>query len=154
MSLNKCKVCNKLAENQCGHCRNVSYCSAKCQAKDWHHLGHSLICNELGASAKPKTTPFYILNIKETTLGNNELKKTIVKTPNMQLAVEHVMPNKVVGPETHDVDQFIVVVAGSAKIKVADQTFDLKRDDAIVVPANTQHTVTAKDHLRFYTIYA
>ena len=40
--INSCVICNEEAEKKCSRCKNVSYCSKKCQAIDWKL--HKKIC--------------------------------------------------------------------------------------------------------------
>jgi len=39
----RCEVCKLPAALKCGKCREVSYCSKECQAKDWK-AGHKVTC--------------------------------------------------------------------------------------------------------------
>ncbi|KAL0026013.1 hypothetical protein WJX79_001151 [Trebouxia sp. C0005] len=39
----RCEICKQPAPLKCGKCREVSYCSKECQAKDWK-AGHKVTC--------------------------------------------------------------------------------------------------------------
>ena len=273
----KCNVCKKESQFICGNCQSIHYCSQKCQQKDWTHLGHEMICNDLkrkrdadqqhseyGPYTKSSRTlaetplrrtlpprllalldnPTFIYdwvqqntmdlimnkvypadvgfygvlnesnwfwyfvyyrfvqpnviqrntyssaynsainyrqllfgqincglhksnpaknwttNIEQLTLQNESAKKVVFRNEEIEVAVEHLVPNQILGPETHpNSSQFIRLESGKADIKIDNQTYSLNASskdgkDTIVVPKNTPHTIMSKSHVKFYTIYS
>ena len=98
------------------------------------------------------------MNIEELTSNNKSAKKIIYADNNMELAVESVEPYQQVLKEVHPHStQFIRIESGSGYIEMNGQIIklDILNNDAVIVPANTAHEITArKNGLKFYTIYS
>ena len=43
--MDTCSICGSPASRACGACRVATYCSEKCQAKDWNALHHRICIN-------------------------------------------------------------------------------------------------------------
>ena len=98
------------------------------------------------------------MNIEKLTSNNKSAKKIIYVDNNMELAVESVEPYQKVLKEVHPRStQFIRVESGSGYIEINGRIIklDILNNDAVIVPANTLHEITArKNGLKFYTIYS
>ena len=101
-------------------------------------------------------------NIEELTTNNTTFRTEVFTGKNMQLTVMSIGPGEEIGLEVHsDVDQFLRVEAGSAKVVMGaskdklDETHELRDDFAVIIPAGTWHNVlnTGKDALKLYSIY-
>ncbi len=101
-------------------------------------------------------------NIEELTTNNTAFRTEVFTGKNLQLTVMSIGPGEEIGLEVHgDVDQFLRVEAGSAKVVMGaskdklDETHELRDDFAVIVPAGTWHNVinTGKEPLKLYSIY-
>ncbi len=100
---------------------------------------------------------FYVKNILDDTLENENFRKVLFTGPKSQLVVMCLQPGEDIGSEVHpDIDQFIRIEEGEGKAVLDGQEFELKDDFAVVVPAGTEHNFinTSEDKkLKLYTIY-
>lgn len=101
-------------------------------------------------------------NIEELTTKNTTFRTEVFTGKNLQLTVMSIGPGEEIGLEVHDdVDQFLRVEAGSAKVVMGatkgalDETHELQDDFAVIIPAGTWHNVlnTGKTALKLYSIY-
>jgi len=98
----------------------------------------------------------YKVNIEKKTISNNNYRKVLFTTEQMQLVVMSLLPGEDIPREKHkDTSQYIRVEDGECQIIVDKKKFRLKSDDSIIIPANTWHYVknTGKKKLKIYTIY-
>jgi len=99
----------------------------------------------------------YITNIEEETIKNESFRKVLYTAPNSQLVVMSLKPGEEIGMEVHDLDQFIRVESGEAKVILDGEESEVLDDYAVVIPAGTNHNVinTSSDkELKLYTIYS
>lgn len=100
----------------------------------------------------------YIGNIEDETEKNEYFRKVLFTGPHSQLVVMSLKPNEDIGMETHpDVDQFIRIEEGEGKVILNGEERPIKEDDAIVVPAGTEHNVintSSENPLKLYTVYS
>ena len=100
----------------------------------------------------------YIDNIEKLTLANQNFRKVLFTTQQMQLVVMTLKPNEDVGMEIHsDNDQFFRIEKGEGKVILNKKEHPIKEDDVIIIPAGTEHNVintSSTEPLQFYTIYA
>lgn len=98
----------------------------------------------------------YLLNIEKETVENTDYRRVLYTTKQSQLVLMCIMPGDEIGEETHDLDQFIRIEAGSAKATLDDIPHDLCTDHAVVIPAGTKHNIvnTGDVPLKLYTLYA
>lgn len=95
-------------------------------------------------------------NIERLTLRNNNYRKVLHTTKNMQLVVMSLNPGEEIGVETHPkTSQFIRVEAGNATVTIGRSTYRLKDGDSVVIPPGSRHNVvsTGRKDLKLYTIY-
>ena len=98
----------------------------------------------------------YKVNIENKTISNNKYRKVLFTTEQMQLVVMCLLPGEDIPKEKHkDTTQFIRIEKGECYITVENKKFRLKKDDSIIIPANTWHYVknSSKKKLKLYTIY-
>ena len=97
------------------------------------------------------------INIEKETIKNNNYRKVLQTTPNMQLVLMCLLPGEDIPEEVHrSTSQFFRIEQGTAKIRAGGGDHKLKDGDVFIVPPNTKHRVQniGKDPLKFYTIYA
>ncbi len=96
-------------------------------------------------------------NIEETTRRNNNYRRVVFTTPQLQLVYMSLRKGEEIGREKHPhTTQFIRVEQGQAKAVIGDKTYRLKNGDAIVIPPNRYHNIinTGKGKLKIYTLYS
>lgn len=99
----------------------------------------------------------YIGNIEKETLENENFRKVLNTTDKSQLVVMSLLPGEEIGMEVHpDIDQFIRIEKGEAKVILDGEETIIKDDFAVVIPAGTEHNVvntSDSEKLKLYTIY-
>lgn len=100
---------------------------------------------------------YYIDDIEEETLDNNNFRKVLYTGKHMQLVVMSLKSGEEIGEEIHDhVDQFFRVEQGEAKVIIDGKEDILKEDMVVIVPAGAKHNVINNSDidLKLYTIYS
>lgn len=99
----------------------------------------------------------YVSHIERGTLENENFRKVLYTTKNIQLVLMSIEPDSDIGEEVHgDSDQFIRCEEGVGKVILDGVEHDIRDGFAVVIPAGTRHNVvnTSKDEpLRLYTLY-
>lgn len=100
----------------------------------------------------------YIVNIDEKTVSNTSYREVLFTVPHSQLVVMSLKPGEEIGEEVHDgIDQFIRFEEGEAKLILDGKVYELKADDAVVIPAGVRHNIinaSKSESLKLYTIYS
>ncbi len=100
----------------------------------------------------------YISNIEKETKENTNFRKVLFTGPQSQLVVMSLKPGEDIGEEVHnDIDQFIRIEEGEAKVVLDGKETEIKDDWATVIPAGTRHNVintSQEKELKLYTIYS
>lgn len=98
----------------------------------------------------------YVTNIEEKTLSNENFRQVLFTAPHSQLVLMSLKVGEEIGMEVHEVDQFFRIEKGTGKIILNGNQQDVKENDAIVVPAGTEHNLinTGSEPLKLYTIYS
>lgn len=98
----------------------------------------------------------YITSIEKETLENNNFRKVLFTTKNMQLVVMSIPVGGDIGMEVHHIDQFIRIEKGNAKSILNGEERDLVDGDAVIITAGTEHNIvnTGYEDIKLYTIYA
>lgn len=99
----------------------------------------------------------YVVNIEKEALENGNFRKVLFTAKHSQLVVMHLNPNEEIGEETHTLDQFIRVEAGSGVTIMDDIETSISDGSAIVIPAGTKHNVkntSQTEPMKLYTIYS
>lgn len=104
------------------------------------------------------------INIEKETLDNENYRKVIETTSNMQLVVMSLNPKETIDAEIHkDSDQFFRVEKGECLVETFDvknnnvlSSIILKNGDITIIEKGTCHKVTnvGNDKLKLYTIYS
>lgn len=101
----------------------------------------------------------FVGNIEELTETNVNFRKVLFTGKFTQLVVMSLKGGEEIGREVHDdVDQFFRIEEGEAEFIFNDEErYQVKADDAVIVPAGTIHNVVNRsktDDLKLYTLYS
>ena len=98
----------------------------------------------------------YTINIEKETIENENFRKVLWTTKNMQLVIMSLNINEEIGEETHNIDQFIRIEEGTAKSILNGVEKILTDDEIIIIPAGVKHNIIniGDKKLKLYTIYA
>jgi len=104
----------------------------------------------------------FVIDINQAAMSNTDFRSALWTGDHLQLTVMQIAPNDDVGLETHDVDQMLYVVDGTATVQMGDSADALlfeqpaRAGSAVFVPAHTWHnlTNTGQSNLVLYSIYA
>jgi mannose-6-phosphate isomerase-like protein (cupin superfamily) len=98
----------------------------------------------------------YIANIEKATLENTDYRRVLYTAKNSQLVLMNIAPGDEIGEETHQLDQFIRIEQGQARVTLDGVDHDVQDEFAIVIPAGTKHNVvnTGTQELKLYTVYS
>ena len=100
----------------------------------------------------------YVDNRETQTLNNTNFRQVLFTGTYAQLVVMSLNPNEEIGSEVHpNVDQFFRIESGEGKVIMDGEEKTFKENDAIIVPAGTEHNIinTSSDKpLKLYTIYS
>jgi mannose-6-phosphate isomerase-like protein (cupin superfamily) len=106
---------------------------------------------------------YYRQNIETKTIENNNYRKVLYTTPEMQLVVMSIKGGDEIHEEIHvNKSQFIRVESGKGYIKLWDKnlktTKTLRLHDGIcvIIPPNTKHYLknSGNEDLKLYSIYS
>lgn len=104
-----------------------------------------------------------VLDIENYTKANTNFRVTLWTGKNLQVTLMDIPVGGEVGLELHtDIDQFLRIEQGSAKVVMGDEKDNLdfvqeaSADYAIMVPAGKWHNIinTGSNSLKLYSIYA
>ena len=77
-----------------------------------------------------------------------------IETKNLNLGVVNFDPGKEALNHRHDVDESLFVLSGNGKIKIGNKVYDIKRNDFIHIPSQTDHSVmTEKNKVKILFIF-
>jgi mannose-6-phosphate isomerase-like protein (cupin superfamily) len=98
----------------------------------------------------------FIKDIETLTVANKDFRQVVYTAKNCQLVLMSLKPMEEIGMETHKLDQFFRVEAGSGEAILDGVTTKFAAGFAIIVPAGTKHNIvnTGNDALKLYTIYS
>lgn len=98
----------------------------------------------------------YVTNIEHDTLENNDFRRVIYTAEHSQLVLMTLQPGEEIGVETHQLDQFLRIEAGTGTAILNGESVLVSDGSALVVPAGTEHNVvnSGTEPLRLYTIYS
>ena len=98
----------------------------------------------------------FVENIEKLTLENDNFRKVLYTGKHLQLVLMTLQAGEEIGREVHEGhDQFFRVEEGQGCTSIDDNEYDVKDDDAMIVPAGAWHNVvnTGTTPLRLYTLY-
>ena len=116
--------------------------------------------NELTTSGEPKksTMKGFKSNIEKDALKNENFRKVLYTSKNLQLVLMSLKPGEEIGSEIHvNSDQFFRFESGKGKCIINENVYTVESGDVIVVPFGSKHNVINTDaskELKMYTIYA
>ena len=97
-------------------------------------------------------------NVETDTVNNEDFRRVLYTGKHMQLVLMSLPPAGEIGFETHHGnDQFFRFEAGEGRVVIDDTEYNVKADDAVIVPAGAHHNVintSSETSLKLYTIYA
>lgn len=100
----------------------------------------------------------YFGHIEKDTLENDYFRKVLFTAPHCQLVLMTLKPGEEIGAEVHeDNDQFFRFEAGTGKVVVGEDNFEVKDGDTVIIPSGSEHNVintSTTESLKMYTIYA
>ena len=105
----------------------------------------------------------WVGDIEEETVANGTFRTVLFTGEHVQLTVMRIAPGEDIGRERHeDRDQFLRIEQGSARVEfgttedAVEETYDVRDDWAIIVPAGVWHNVvnTGEGDLKLYSLYA
>ncbi|MFC1731827.1 cupin domain-containing protein [candidate division KSB1 bacterium] len=99
----------------------------------------------------------FITNIEKETLENTDYRRVLYTARNSQLVLMNLQPGEEIGEEVHELDQFIRLEQGEAKLILNKEDERIvKAEDAMIIPAGTWHNVinTGDKELKLYSVYA
>ena len=99
----------------------------------------------------------YVTNIEDDTLKNRDFRRVLYTGKNSQLVLMSLGPKEEIGEETHTLDQFIRVEAGSGVAILDNVKHEISDGTAVVIPAGTKHNIVNNsnaEELKLYTLYS
>lgn len=97
-------------------------------------------------------------NIEEETTNNSNFRKVLYTGQHSQLVLMSLKPLEDIGSEVHEEnDQFFRFEAGTGKVVIDGNEYEVADGSAIVVPAGAEHNVintSDSDELKLYTLYS
>ena len=98
----------------------------------------------------------FVQDIEGLAVRNDKFRQVLYTAKNCQLVLMALKPNEDIGVETHKLDQFFRVEAGTGEVILDGVHTPIRDGFAIVVPAGTQHNVvnTGAVPMKLYTLYA
>ena len=98
----------------------------------------------------------YHIDLERATLENNNFRRVLFTAHHSQLVLMSIPAGEEIGEETHHLDQFIRVEAGTAEAHLDGETVTLTDGHAIVIPAGVRHNVrnVGTDDVKLYSVYS
>ena len=99
----------------------------------------------------------YVTDIEDDTMKNTDFRRVLYTGKNAQLVLMSLRPKEEIGLETHTLDQFIRVEAGSGIAVLDGVEHQIADGTAVVIPAGTKHNVinnSEREELKLYTLYS
>jgi mannose-6-phosphate isomerase-like protein (cupin superfamily) len=100
----------------------------------------------------------YSANIEGETVANNDFRRVLYTGKHTQLVLMSLAPGTEIGSEIHsENDQFFRFEAGTGKVVIDDNEYEVGDGSAIIVPAGSRHNVintSDSETLKLYTLYS
>lgn len=98
----------------------------------------------------------YIVNIDQETRSNENYRRVLYTAKHIQLVVMSIEPGDEIGEEVHELDQFIRFEEGEGAAVLGEETYTVRADYALVIPARLKHNVinSGDAPLKLYSVYA
>jgi quercetin dioxygenase-like cupin family protein len=81
-------------------------------------------------------------------MTNAVVSKTILKKTTGNVTVSSFALGEELAEKTSPFDIYIQIIDGAAEVIITKRTFDLKKGDGIIIPANTVHCFNAKEQFK------
>ena len=98
----------------------------------------------------------YVINIDQETRSNEDYRRVLYTSRHSQLVVMNIEPGDEIGEEVHTLDQFIRFEEGEGTAILGDETYAVRADHALMIPAGLKHNVinSGETPLKLYSIYS
>ncbi|MDX9893505.1 MAG: cupin domain-containing protein [Patescibacteria group bacterium] len=99
----------------------------------------------------------FIINLEKETLENQNYRQVLYTSHHSQLVLMSLKPGEEIGEEVHDLDQFIRLEQGRAKVILDGVETEMTKDWAVVIPAGARHNVintSSDEELKLYSVYS
>jgi mannose-6-phosphate isomerase-like protein (cupin superfamily) len=98
----------------------------------------------------------YVTNLERDTIANTDYRRVLYTGKHSQLVLMCIQPGDAIGMETHELDQFIRIEAGSGTAMLDGAEHALSDGTALVIPAGMAHNVinTGDEPLQLYSVYS
>ncbi len=98
----------------------------------------------------------YITNIEKATIENEDFRRVLYTSKNMQLVLMSLKPGEEIGEETHELDQFIRTEEGDGKVILDGVENVFPSEHVVIIPAGTRHNIvnSGSTFMKLYTLYA
>ena len=99
----------------------------------------------------------YYGNIEDLTIKNSYFRQVLFTGQYAQLVLMSLKSGEDIGKEVHNnVDQFFRFEAGTGKVIIGNEEYEVKDGDVIIVPAGSEHNIinTGSSDLKLYTLYS
>ena len=95
-------------------------------------------------------------NICKITKENGNYRREIITGKNSQVVVMNLQPKEEIGMETHEGDQILFVVEGTAGVVINGESSSVGQNEVVFVPSGLEHNVinSGDSELKLFTIYA
>lgn len=68
------------------------------------------------------------------------------RSKNLNFGVVNFEKNKTSLSHNHNVEEALFILSGRCSIKIAENTYNVKKDDFVYIPMETDHKIITKDH--------
>jgi mannose-6-phosphate isomerase-like protein (cupin superfamily) len=98
----------------------------------------------------------FVKNIEVIATENENFRQVLYTAQHCQLVMMSLKPGEEIGTETHKLDQFFRVEAGSGEAVLDDVRSPIREGFAIRVPAGMEHNIinTGTESLKLYSVYS
>lgn len=97
-------------------------------------------------------------NIEQLTTDNTDFRHVLYTAKHTQLVLMCLRPGEEIGMEIHaNNDQFFRFEAGTGKVVIDGNEYEVTNGSAIIVPSGAEHNVintSTTDNLKMYTLYS
>ena len=99
----------------------------------------------------------YYGNIEDLTVKNSYFRQVLFTGQHTQLVLMSLKSGEDIGKEVHNnVDQFFRFEAGTGKVIIGNEEYEVKDGDVIIVPAGSEHNIIniGSGDLKLYSLYS
>lgn len=104
-----------------------------------------------------RKSKFFLQNLELLTNNNEDFRKILFTSSNLQIVLMTLYPGEEIGREIHEnIDQFFRIESGKGELIVNNEVYLLKSGFGILIPKRTLHNIknTGNKLLKLYTIYS